>query len=130
MSELAGRKIQIFSNAALIASARTKSVKINNEPIDITTDDDNGFQTLLETDVAQSSIEVGIEGLLADSDLLTKAVNRSGLAVDAVVSIPGHTDVSFRALLTSFELGAPYNDAVTFSATLKSTGPWTPAVST
>lgn len=129
MSKIVGRNCTISVDGTVVAGAKTKSMKINNAPIDITDDDASGFQTLLETDVAMSSIDISVEGLLTDSQLLEKAFQRN-LPVDVVVLLPGFSDVSFRALLTGLDLGFPHDNAVTFSASLKSSGAFTVATST
>lgn len=123
-SKIVGRSVTISVNGLVVAGAKTKTMKINNNPIDITTDGASGYQTLLETDVANSSIDLSVDGLVSDAHLLTHALQRN-LPVDVVVLIPQYTDVSFRALLTSFDLGFPHDNAVTFSATLKSSGAFT-----
>ena len=77
---LVGRKVGLYdvsaSPAVLIAGARSKSITINNEPIDITSDDDLGFRTLLD-DPAVRSIDMSIEGVTKDDDLITAATASS-----------------------------------------------------
>lgn len=120
-----GRMVTIKAGAppgTPIASCRTKTVSINNEPVDITSDDDNGYRTLLDAEVAQSSIDIQVEGVLKDgSVLLEPSIERQNLEFDLVVDF-GSTVFNGTFKLISVEIGAAYNDAVTFQGQFQSTG--------
>jgi TP901-1 family phage major tail protein len=126
MSGFVGRDVEVRKGAApgtLIAGVRTKSVTINNEPIDITTDDSNGFRELL-AESGERHFDLSVEGLTKDSILLNLAVAGSSLIDVFSITFPGSPAVvvtgSFR--VNNFQMGAEYNDAVTFTAELQSTG--------
>lgn len=126
MAARPGRRVTVLRNGEPIAQGiRTKTVTVNNEPIDITSDDDAGFRALLETDVSVSSIDLSIEGVTKDVDLMQAAVGRSTLVFDIVISSgTGEDDFGGRFFLASYELGASHDDAATFSASFQSTGPY------
>lgn len=52
MAKVAGRKVKIYQGtgggAVLVAGARSDSITINNEPIDVTDKGDDGWRTLLD----------------------------------------------------------------------------------
>jgi TP901-1 family phage major tail protein len=125
MSGFVGRDVEVRKGTAtgtLLAGARTKSVAINNEPIDITTDDSDGFRELL-AESAERHLDISIEGLTKDDVLIQLAVAGSALIDEFSIVFPDLSVVirgDFR--INNVQLGAEYNDAVTFTAELQSTG--------
>ena len=128
MSALVGRKVTFTptSGGVAVIGARTKSITINNEAIDITSDDDNGFRTLLGDDPALRSIDMSVDGILKDSALIELASQSGSLLISEYeMAIPGIGTFSGDFYFGSIEIGAPYNDGVTFSATIQSSGEFT-----
>ena len=124
MTASIGRAYVIKKNNIAIAGVRTKSMSINHEPVDITTDDENGFRTLLGV-VGESSFELSVEGLLKDAVLFDEATgSATKLLTDVSIDHPSGV-ITGDLFLSSFETGGAYNDAVTFSATFQSSGAWT-----
>ena len=125
MSALVGRKVTFTptNGGAAVIGVRTKSVSINNEPIDITSDDDNGFRTLLNEDPAERSIDFTAEGILKDAALINLAsAGGSMLISEYEMEIPGIGTFTGDFYFGNLEIGAEYNDAVTFSADIQSSG--------
>lgn len=128
MAALVGRKVSFTpaGGGSAIVGARNKSISFANEGIDITSDDDGGWQTFLAADPAQRGITMTIEGVLKDDTLI-------GLATGSGSSLISEYDLAFEGIGTfngdfhfgNIELGAPYNEAVTFTATVSSSGPIT-----
>lgn len=125
MSALVGRKVTFTptNGGAAVIGVRTKSITINNEPIDITSDDDNGFRTLLNEDPAERSIDFTAEGILKDAELINLAsAGGSMLISEYEMDIPGIGSFTGDFYFGNLEIGAEYNDAVTFSADIQSSG--------
>jgi predicted secreted protein len=102
---------------------RTKSITLNNEPIDITSDDDDGFRTFLASDPAERSIDMSVDGITKDSALIElAAAGGSALISEYSLDFPGLGTFLGDFFIGTIELGAPYNDAVTFSANIQSSG--------
>lgn len=121
MTASIGRAYVIKKNNTAIAGVRTKSLSINHEPVDITSDDNNGFRTLLGV-VGESSFELSVEGVLKDSTLFDVATGSgTKLLTDISIEHPEGT-ITGDVFLTAFESTGAYNDAVTFSATFQSSG--------
>ena len=122
---LAGRKANVYdassSPRVLWAGVRTKTVTINGEPIDITNDDDDAFRTLL-ADPAMRSIDLSVEGILYNTNELVKITASSPTLLQAYDTV-GIIGGDF--YLASLELGGEYNNAVTFSGSLQSSGSFT-----
>lgn len=129
MAAFAGRKATITKGATAIAAIRTRTVTINNEPIDITSDDDNGFRTLLELP-GTKTLDMSIEGVAKDAVLLTSVMSTTDIMESISILFPTIGTIAGDFVVTSFEVGAPYNEAATFSASLQSSGAFTftPAV--
>jgi predicted secreted protein len=123
MTASIGRSYLIKKGATALAGVRTKSLSINHEPVDITTDDEDGFRTLL-AEVGESSFELTVEGVAKDSTLFDAATGTgSRLLTDITIEHPEGT-ISCDVFITAFESTGAYNDAVTFSATFQSSGVW------
>jgi predicted secreted protein len=132
MAALVGRRVTFTPTGSGVAvtGMRTKTITINNEPIDITSDDDSGWQTFLDNDPAQRGIEMSVEGITKDAALINLAVTGgSGLISEYELEFEGLGTFTGDFHIGSLELGAPYNEAVTFSCTIRSSGEptWTPA---
>lgn len=128
MAANVGRLMTIARGGGVIAGVRTKSFSIANEPIDITTDDDSGYRTLLE-ESAQRQIDASVEGLTKDDDLVAAALSGTVLIDDCTITLPSGATITGDFRLNSVEIGAEYNNAITFTAELHSSGEWeyTPA---
>lgn len=128
MAALVGRKVKFtpVSGGTAVIGGRTKNITINNEAIDITSDDDNGFRTLLEDDPALRSIDMSVEGVLKD-DALIELASKPGadLQDEYKMEIEGIGEFQGTFHFGTLTLGAPYNDAVTFSASVQSSGQFT-----
>lgn len=129
-----GRALTLeYPTGTTIASVRTKSLTIDSSPIDVTTDDDSGIRQLLEAP-GQHQIDLSVEGLLANDTLLEQIIDGTLFIQQLKVTWPfaGGTPATlvgdFR--FNNFETTGEYQDAITFTATLQSTGTFvfTPAV--
>ncbi len=123
---VSGRLVRISRAGTAVAGARTDNVTINNEPIDITDKDDAGWRAML-SDVGLRSLSADVEGVLKDATILTGA-SGSTLLTECTVDISGLASFVGDFFLQSVSLGAEQADAVTFTATLESSGPVTVAV--
>jgi len=119
---VSGRKLRISRDGTAIVGARTDSVTINNEPIDITDKDDAGWRTML-ADVGVRSLSCEVEGVLKNATLLGISVGTSSALLEAcTANIQGIATFSGNFYLQSIALGAEQADTVTFTATLESAG--------
>lgn len=126
MAAAIGRSYVIKKATTALAGVRTKSLSINHEPVDITTDDEDGFRTLLG-EVGESSFELSVDGVTKDSTLFDVATgSATKLLTDITIEHPNGT-ISGDLYLASYEETGAYNDAITFSATFQSSGTWTVA---
>jgi len=127
--EIPGRDVAFYAgpdDSSPRICARTKTITIGGEAIDVTQDCDGAFRKLL-TVPASRSIDLAIEGILRQDDIALQALDpdTTNFLEQYTLVIPGLGSITCDFFLGSLELGAPYNEAVTFSATVQSSGKWT-----
>lgn len=123
MAAAKGRSLLVKKGSTVLAGLQTKSVALNGEPIDVTTDDDNGWRTLL-ADVGTLSVDLSIEGISKDDTLmaLIAAGGTSMMLTDITVEFPDGNGFSGNFFLNSLEKTGTYNEAIKFSGSLQSSG--------
>ena len=130
MTAFVGRKavLSIGSPAVAVAAIRTKTMSLANEPVDITSDDDVGFRKLL-ADPGNKTLDITIEGVAKDvptfASLMALAVSGTDILDNVTLLFPAIGTIAGEFVVSAFEVGAPYNEAATFSCTLQSAGAYT-----
>lgn len=120
MAKQLGRKATLSRNGTPIANLRTKSLQINNEIVDVTDDDSSGWAERLN-EPGQTEVTFSIEGVLASDTLRAEALSQSLLKADTLTYADGGT-LTGDFVLASYSEEHTYNDVVTFSAELQSSG--------
>jgi predicted secreted protein len=117
--DIVGRSVSISIGGVVVATARTKSLTINNSAINVTADDDAGIQKILDTP-GEKSVEVSVDGmrLSATVDLLELSLSAAPTA-EIVFTYATYT-ITGTFFQTSYSESVPYNDAVTFSSSYSS----------
>lgn len=122
MTLSSGRLVRISRGGVTIVGARTDSVTVNAEPIDITDKDDAGWRTL-HNDVAMRSIDCEVEGVLKIGTLPAAAVAAGSVLLGpCVVTIGDLAVFSGNFFLNNVTIGAEQEGAMTFTASLQSGG--------
>lgn len=127
MSAIKGRAVQVLRNSTLLAGVRTKSLKINGSPVDITTDDDSGWRAVLATP-GQMEVEITVAGILTGDQLVSEALSTTDRTQTTSFTMPGwagspdHSTISGDFFLSALTVGAEYQGAATFEATFVSNG--------
>ena len=123
MAEYLGRNLLLKKSAVVIATLRSKSLSCNGSPVDVTTDDNNGNRTLL-SELAEKSSDISADGI--ESDGVLRALWFSGgmnqLYTDFTITWPNGDILASDFVFASYEESGTYNDAVTFSISLQSSG--------
>lgn len=121
-----GRKLKFDLDTTTLVGVKTKAFTVNNEHVDVTTDDDDGWRTLL-ADPGTRSVDLSVSGVTNDEVLLAGVMEASisGGAVAIILptslTTPGKLEGSF--FVTSFEESGSDDGAVEFSASFQSSGP-------
>lgn len=118
---LSGRAVRISRNGVSIVGAKADTIKINNEPLDITDKDDSGWRTLL-ADAGLRTISCEVKGVIKDNTLLADVIGTpsSTLIRAGVVTVTGLFTLSGNFYLNSVEVGAEHDGVATFTGTLES----------
>ncbi len=121
-SGLIGRRAVLKKAGTPIANLITKSVSINSEPVDITTDTSAGFRQLLTADSGLKTVEISAEGILKSNSVIDDVLAQGTSATYAFEFGTETKKLSGTFHITSVEIGAPMNEAITVSLTLQSSG--------
>lgn len=118
-----GREFTFDWDSTTIVGVRTRSLGINNELVDVTNDDDNGWQTLLAAP-GKRSIEVSIAGIMSNEAVLASAMGSEGETLEATLptSLTTSGTVSGLFVLSSFTLEGEHDGEYEFSSTFMSSG--------
>ena len=117
----------------LVGSATNATLSISNETLDVTTKSSTGKKELIYN---VQSASISAEGFVKYDDTVGSEELRSAAlsATDSATymarfssGVTGDKEVSFTAIITSFEESAAVNEMATFSITLESTGAITEA---
>ena len=120
-----GRELLVKRGSTVIAGVRTKTVTFNGEPVDVTSDDDSGFRTML-AEAGQKSIDMSVEGVTKDNELRSAALSGTSLLLtDVNIEWPNGDTLTGDFFLNSVEETGTYNDAITFTSSFQSSGSWT-----
>lgn len=115
-----GRALEIDWDAVTLVGVRTKGWTATADLVDVTTDDDNGWRTLLATPGLRS-VEVTVGGISSDQVLIAEFF--SGTGETLTVQLPTTTGtLAGTFYLSSFEQTGEHDGAVEFSATFMSSG--------
>lgn len=119
-----GRDLLVKRGSTVIAGVRSKGVAFNGEPVDVTTDDENGYRTLL-SEAGTYSLDLSVEGVTKDNELRSAVLGNSTLMLtDISIEWPNGDTLTGNFFFASLEETGPYNDALTFSGSLQSSGEW------
>lgn len=125
MAANVGRNLLLKTGTTVIAGVRQKGISVNGEPIDVTTDDDSGYRTLL-AEAGMMSLDISVEGVTKDNELRQAMLTDATLTLAGLsIEYPNGDTVTGTFLLVGLEETGAHNDAVTFSGTLQSSGQWT-----
>ena|SRR5579872_1850029 len=127
MANLKGRlyllKLATDGSGGTLAGLRNLSAKINNEMVDITNKDSNGWRTLLDGAGTQS-VTLSADGVAADHGTYAtvKGYAQNNSINGFQIVGPDGDLIALQAAITSFQEAGAYNKELTFSITLESSG--------
>lgn len=110
-----------------LAGLRTRSFKINNNPVDVTTADSTSRWRELLGDTGTVELEIDASGLYqkdAPGHLLPTLVASGAATVFQLVSAASSAGITIVGsfVVTEYEATATYNEAASFTVKLMSTG--------
>lgn len=113
---------------AIIAGIREKSIALNGNPVDVTSDENNGWRELLE-EPGENQVNISFSGVTKDGDRLRDAWFNGNRMAPATITYPDGGTLSGSFVLATFNETGPHADAITFEGELQSSGvvTYTPA---
>lgn len=117
-----GRNLTIDWATTTLVGVRSKGYTITNDYVDVTTDDDGGWRTLL-ANPGLRSVEVTVSGISSDQVLIAEMMESTVDSETLTVQLPTTTGtLSGSFLCSSFEQTGEHDGAVEFTATFMSAG--------
>tara|TARA_R110000796_G_scaffold227799_1_gene344797 strand:- start:611 stop:1015 length:405 start_codon:yes stop_codon:yes gene_type:complete len=119
-----GRDMTITWDSSVLTGVRTRGVTINNEPVDITTDDDSGFRALL-ADPGTRSVDFDVAGITSDEILIAEMFQAIGSGDHETVSLAlptGNGTIAGSGMVTNLNINGSHDGAVEFTCTILSSG--------
>lgn len=117
-----GRALTIDWDSTTLVGVRTKGYTITNDYVDVTTDDDDGWRTLL-ADPGLRSVEATTGGISSDQVLIAEMMKSNITGEPLTIQLPTTTGtLAGTFLCSSFEQTGEHDGAVEFSATFMSSG--------
>jgi TP901-1 family phage major tail protein len=117
-----GRNLTIDWASTTLVGVRSKGYTIANDYVDVTTDDDGGWRTLL-ANPGLRSVEVTVSGISSDQILIAEMMEATVDSETLTVQLPTTTGtLSGSFLCSSFEQTGEHDGAVEFTATFMSAG--------
>lgn len=113
-----GRAIQFLWDGAEVKGIREKGITCNGEAINVTSDEDDGWRTLIDAS-AEDSIDISLSGVTKD-DVLANAYFNGQRMKEATLIYPNGRTITGQFFLSNYAETAPYNNATTFTATIQS----------
>jgi predicted secreted protein len=124
----ASRDIVINKNSTRIAGINSKTFNVGKSPIDITSDEDSGYRTFLDSAAGSKTIDVDFSGIIKDDVLSDIAFDgsASNYFTDIELVFENGDTITGDFYFDGFSRSGGGSDgAVEFSGTLQSSGPWT-----
>lgn len=111
------------STFTTIGGVRTTSLKINNNPVDITNVSSGGFREVL-ADGGTQQFDIDVDGILVDDTAweALEAVVDDRTLVWFKLSFGNAGVVTSKFAASAFSIGAPHDGAQTFTCSLMSSG--------
>ncbi|MGB1215975.1 MAG: phage tail tube protein [Pikeienuella sp.] len=125
MAGFNGRELTFDWDSTTLVGVRTRGVAANNSLVDVTTDDDAGWRTLLGTP-GLKSIDITLSGITSDEIMIAEFFNAAPtgetLQADLPSSLASPGNFSGTFMLQALETSGDHDGAVEFSMTLQSSG--------
>jgi predicted secreted protein len=119
MAAASGREIYVSKGGTRLLGGRAKTMTLNGEPVDITSDDSAGWREHLAA-FGVKSVDVEVEGVLKDG-VLVAAWFADDLAA-YTVTVTGIGTFTGQFKLTSVPLTGSHDGSINYTGTLQSSG--------
>jgi len=121
-----GRDLLVKKGATAIAGAQTNSISVDNSPVDISNISSGGFRELAGFS-GNRKLDISVSGIWTDKVMRDLALGAdSGLLLsDITLDFADGGNISGDFFLANYSEDGSHDGAVTFTASLQSSGAWT-----
>jgi TP901-1 family phage major tail protein len=117
-----GRDLTFTWDSVALAGVQTKGYTVSNTYVDVTTDDEDGWRTLL-ADPGLRAVEATVGGITKNQVLLAEVMKASITGEPLLIDLPTTTGtLAGTFLCSSYEETGEHDGAVKFTATFMSSG--------
>jgi predicted secreted protein len=116
-----GRKVILKMAGDPIAGVKTKSMTVNNEPVEVTDDDSDGWRELL-AEPGTRSVDMGVTGVTKNLELLRAAIVNQSQAYAFEWEFEDGSTITMTGLFTDTAIEMEDNGTVTFTSSFQSSG--------
>lgn len=117
-----GRALTLDWDGTTLVGVRTRGYTITNDYVDVTTDDDDGWRTLL-ANPGLRQVEATAGGISSDQVLIAEMTKANITGEPLTIQLPTTTGtLAGTFLVSSFEQTGEHDGAVEFTATFMSSG--------
>lgn len=117
-----GRALTLDWDGTTLVGVRTRGYTITNDYVDVTTDDDDGWRTLL-ADPGLRQVEATAGGISSDQVLIAEMTKANITGEPLTINLPTTTGtLAGTFFVSSFEQSGEHDGAVEFTATFMSSG--------
>jgi|SRR5690625_1853614 len=103
--------------------AVSKSIEYSGEPIDITQDCDDGYEVLAGF-TRPKRLTIELDGYVARNDRVVTKGLQNQVMRKIQIHVPGNFTISGDFMLVGFTITGELREALSFTATLRSSGKW------
>lgn len=125
MAGFNGRELTFDWDSVTLVGVRSRGISMSNDMVDVTTDDDSGWRTLLATP-GLKSVEITIGFIVSDERMLAEFFNAATtgetLQADLPSSLTTPGNLSGLFSLSALEYNGDHDGAVEASVTFMSSG--------
>ena len=123
-----GREMTIEFDGTIIKGVQSKTAAITRAAVDVTSDDDSGYQTLL-AEPGVISAEWSCEGVTGDEIFVAACLTGTYALTECTLNLPTGGTIVQDFFISAYELSGETDGAYTFTCTLQSSGApaYTPA---
>ena len=107
-----------------IAATTTKGISISNEPVDVTSDDSAGYRTLMAQS-GLSTLDLSLSGVVVNLELMRSCITNESKIYPMVGTYTDGSTVTMDAFFSTYSDTGEHSGAMTFDASLQSSGAYT-----
>lgn len=114
-----GREVSISIGALTILGIQTKGLSVNNEQVDVSDENSNGWKETLNI-AGDKSVEFSFSGIVKNLTLLQSILTTGSQMHDCTITYKDGSTVTGEFFLGSYSDTGEYNGSYTFDAALSS----------